>query len=205
MQAASDTKVDTTQGVVKGFPKNGVAEFLGIPYAAPPAGSLRWRSCRRTSQICRRTRTRSFRPGTTAPSGTRSRPTEPPKRAPRETAHDRGDGHGHGHGRRGSGSRVGGGAVVGDEPFALKSLGWKMETRRRSFSKRSGRRGRSFRSEDLSPNEVATSSDKEMVAFLLKTEELGPIGVQVTVESCTVLTVNVFTSKERFGRIRTFE
>ena len=40
---AADTKVNTKQGTVKGFLKNGVAEFLGIPYAAPPVGSLRWR------------------------------------------------------------------------------------------------------------------------------------------------------------------
>ncbi len=42
-KAASDTKVDTTQGVVKGFLKNGIAEFLGVPYAKPPVGNLRWR------------------------------------------------------------------------------------------------------------------------------------------------------------------
>jgi para-nitrobenzyl esterase len=40
---ASDTRVDTTQGPVEGFIKDGVAEFLGIPYAAPPVGNLRWR------------------------------------------------------------------------------------------------------------------------------------------------------------------
>jgi para-nitrobenzyl esterase len=40
---ASDTLVETTQGPVEGFLKNGVAEFLGIPYAAPPVGHLRWR------------------------------------------------------------------------------------------------------------------------------------------------------------------
>src|SRR5579862_4825285 len=35
--------VTTTQGKVLGFLKNGVTEFLGIPYAAPPVGNLRWR------------------------------------------------------------------------------------------------------------------------------------------------------------------
>lgn len=34
--------VQTNEGPVKGFLKNGVAEFLGIPYAAPPVGNLRW-------------------------------------------------------------------------------------------------------------------------------------------------------------------
>jgi Carboxylesterase family len=34
--------VQTKQGPVQGFAKNGVTEFLGIPYAAPPVGNLRW-------------------------------------------------------------------------------------------------------------------------------------------------------------------
>ena len=42
-QAASPLKVETKEGPVKGFLKNGVAEFLGIPYAAPPVGNLRWK------------------------------------------------------------------------------------------------------------------------------------------------------------------
>src|SRR5580700_10317902 len=41
-QAASPLKVETKEGPVKGFLANGVAEFLGIPYAAPPVGDLRW-------------------------------------------------------------------------------------------------------------------------------------------------------------------
>jgi para-nitrobenzyl esterase len=35
--------VQTTQGRVQGFTKDGLAEFFGIPYAAPPIGNLRWR------------------------------------------------------------------------------------------------------------------------------------------------------------------
>ena len=35
--------VTTTQGKVQGFVVNGVSEFLGIPYARPPIGNLRWR------------------------------------------------------------------------------------------------------------------------------------------------------------------
>jgi para-nitrobenzyl esterase len=35
--------VTTTAGKVQGFVVNGVSEFLGVPYAAPPLGNLRWR------------------------------------------------------------------------------------------------------------------------------------------------------------------
>ena len=40
---ASDTLVETTDGALQGFIQDGVAEFRGIPYAAPPVGNLRWR------------------------------------------------------------------------------------------------------------------------------------------------------------------
>ena len=41
--AASGPQVDTKEGPVKGLLNNGVAEFRGIPYAAPPVGALRWK------------------------------------------------------------------------------------------------------------------------------------------------------------------
>ena len=34
--------VHTAEGPVQGYVKNGISEFLGIPYAAPPVGDLRW-------------------------------------------------------------------------------------------------------------------------------------------------------------------
>ncbi len=40
--AANSLLVKTEKGPVEGFLKNGVAEYLGIPYAAPPVGNLRW-------------------------------------------------------------------------------------------------------------------------------------------------------------------
>src|SRR5215471_10492342 len=35
--------VETKEGPVQGFVANGVTKFLGIPYAEPPVGDLRWR------------------------------------------------------------------------------------------------------------------------------------------------------------------
>src|SRR6267378_7934923 len=34
--------VETKEGPVQGFVSNGVTAFLGIPYAEPPVGNLRW-------------------------------------------------------------------------------------------------------------------------------------------------------------------
>jgi para-nitrobenzyl esterase len=34
--------VETKEGPVQGFTLNGVTEFLGVPYAEPPVGNLRW-------------------------------------------------------------------------------------------------------------------------------------------------------------------
>ncbi|MGH8779212.1 carboxylesterase/lipase family protein [Paraburkholderia sp.] len=40
---ADPTIVQTQQGHAKGVAANGVREFLGLPYAAPPTGALRWK------------------------------------------------------------------------------------------------------------------------------------------------------------------
>jgi para-nitrobenzyl esterase len=40
---SAGTTVTTASGPVCGFVSNGLTEWLGIPYAAPPVGSLRWR------------------------------------------------------------------------------------------------------------------------------------------------------------------
>jgi para-nitrobenzyl esterase len=42
-RGADDLRVQTKDGVVEGFLKDGVVQFLGIPYAAPPIGELRWK------------------------------------------------------------------------------------------------------------------------------------------------------------------
>jgi para-nitrobenzyl esterase len=40
---ADGPRVQTTNGPVRGFIAEGIAQYLGIPYAAPPVGDLRWR------------------------------------------------------------------------------------------------------------------------------------------------------------------
>ena len=39
---ANGPRIDTTSGPVKGFVDEGIYRYLGIPYAAPPVGNLRW-------------------------------------------------------------------------------------------------------------------------------------------------------------------
>ncbi len=41
---AADLTIDTTGGVVQGISTPSANEYLGIPYAAPPTGALRWKA-----------------------------------------------------------------------------------------------------------------------------------------------------------------
>jgi para-nitrobenzyl esterase len=42
VKKANGPTINTADGPVQGFVENGVNKFLGIPYAAPPTGDLRW-------------------------------------------------------------------------------------------------------------------------------------------------------------------
>ncbi len=39
----ASTRVETSLGLVQGYAENGVEYFLGVPYASPPEGALRWK------------------------------------------------------------------------------------------------------------------------------------------------------------------
>src|SRR6185312_14412434 len=43
VKKANGPTINTTDGPVQGFVENGVNKFLGIPFAAPPVGDLRWK------------------------------------------------------------------------------------------------------------------------------------------------------------------
>lgn len=42
-QRAADPIIQKASGPIQGIVRNGISQFLGIPYAAPPVGALRWR------------------------------------------------------------------------------------------------------------------------------------------------------------------
>jgi para-nitrobenzyl esterase len=50
------------EGPVRGFVKSGVNTFLGIPYAAPPVGRLRWRPPQRHARWHRTLKATAYRP-----------------------------------------------------------------------------------------------------------------------------------------------
>jgi para-nitrobenzyl esterase len=55
-------RIETTQGPVEGFAKGAAAEFLGIPYAAPPVGDLRWMPPKKHAQWTNVLETKTFGP-----------------------------------------------------------------------------------------------------------------------------------------------
>ncbi len=60
--AAPGPLVGTREGIVKGVIANGVAKFLGIPYAEPPLGNLRWKPSKKHAPWAGVLKTQAFGP-----------------------------------------------------------------------------------------------------------------------------------------------
>jgi para-nitrobenzyl esterase len=60
--AAPGPLVGTQEGIVQGIIANGVAEFLGVPYAEPPVGTLRWKPAKKHSAWSGVLKTQAYAP-----------------------------------------------------------------------------------------------------------------------------------------------